>query len=151
MRVSRMLRATTAGILASGIVAASATSAFAEMSDPPACEQDANGGCLGGPGGMNGGAYIGTEASRTFLTDNDVPFILSTMMQTHYVAAEWDSWGDFERAMNTYWNLNAPANRTCSIAEYGSRTSYTNPCNTVSFNYYPNGDGSVDVTMMPKL
>lgn len=58
MSSARIVTALCALVAAVGIVAGNAGVAAAEMTDPPACEQDPNGGCLGGPIGMNGNSGI---------------------------------------------------------------------------------------------
>lgn len=103
----------------------------------------------GGDGYQGSGVPQSTTAvGRTFLTDSDVASIDARSVSARYVAGEWDAWLDFVDALSTFWNLNAPIDRSCTITS-DTGTGSGNGCLTMTFSSDPTPDGAILVTMTP--
>lgn len=115
MNSARWIKAICAVVAAAGIVAGGAGVATADMSDPPACEQDPNGGCLGGPIGMNGGSGVVTTSDSDD-TDPDDPSAPDASAEGDVAGPNWDH----PDAYRTIGFVEAP-DGTASVDAFGNR------------------------------
>ena len=137
----------TTAILATGGTSARATPNGAGMD----CEVFDNPmTCYAGGDGYqgSGGPTTTTAVGRTFVTDSDVTSIGAQSVSARYVASEWDTWLDFVGAVSTFWNLNAPSDRSCTITA-ATGTGAGTGCLTVAFSSVPASDGALVITMTP--